>query len=610
MISPRLRGTSLAAALLCAGLALAACGGGGSSPQAGAGGGTPVEGGTATYAQPAGSTPNWILPLGVPGKTATYNQSIRNALWAPLLSYTAESGKLGLDVKGSLATAAPAWSADGRTATITLGALSWSDGKPVTARDVEFWFNLIKANTSAWASYVKGNLPDNVTAFTTIDDKSFSLTFDQAYNHQWVEANQLSLLYAMPQHAWDKDSDSSAAGAVGDLDRDPAGAQRVWAYLTGQASSLDTYATNPLWKVVDGPFTLESFSTTGRVTLKKNPAYTGPDPAHLDTVDLLPFTSEDAAFNAVLAGDVDYGYLPVASLSQKPRVEGLGYRVQNWDGWAINFAPYNFNDATAGPLFRQDYVRQAIQRSVDQDGIAKVIWKGTAQPDYGPVPQQPASDFLSDAQKTNPYPFDTAAAQAQLTGHGWQLGTDGIAVCARAGTGADQCGDGIAAGTRLQFEMYSQSGSPETDAMMQELQSSLAKAGVAMTIRTAPLNTVLTDTKPCQPGAECGWQASFFGARGAWYLNPYPLTDRQFSSAGTGNFGSYSNPQTDSLELAARVSNEASAMQAVSRQLATDLPGMWLPEPVYQISAIKQDLQGVSQDPLAVIHPQRWFRTS
>lgn len=607
MTSARLRGLPAAAALLCAGLVLAACGGGGAGQQAGTGGSAPVEGGTASYAQPAGSTPNWILPLSISGRTATFNSSVRFALWTPLYLYTAENGPLGFDAKGSLATATPSWSADGRTATITLGGLSWSDGKPVTSRDVEFWFNLVKADKSAWAPYVEGNFPDNVTAFTTVDDKSFSMTFDQAYNHQWVEANQLSLMYAIPQHAWDKDSD---AGAVGDLDRDPAGAQRVWAYLTGQASSLDTYATNPLWKVVDGPFTLDAFSTTGRVTLKKNPAYTGPDPAHLDTVDMLPFTSEDAAFNAVLAGDVDYGYLPIASLAQKPRVEGLKYRVQNWDGWAINFAPYNFNDATAGPLFRQDYIRQAIQRSVDQDGISKVIWKGTALPTYGPVPQQPAGDFLADAQKTNLYPFDTAAAQAQLIGHGWQPGADGIAVCGRPGTGADQCGDGIAAGTRLQFEMYSQSGSPETDAMMQELQSSLAKAGIAMTIRTAPLNTVLADTKRCDPGAACGWQASFFGSRGAWYLDTYPLTDTMFSSAGTGNFGSYNNPQVDSLELAARLSNDPSAMQAVSKELATDLPGMWLPEPVYQVSAIKQDLQGASQDPQAVIHPQRWYRTS
>jgi peptide/nickel transport system substrate-binding protein len=50
-------------------------------------------------------------------------------------------------------------------------------------------------------------------------------------------------------------------------------------------------------------------------------------------------------------------------------------------------------------------------------------------------------------------------------------------------------------------------------------------------------------------------------------------------------------------------------MQAVSERVALDLPGIWLPSPVYQISAISNDLQGVVQNPLAVIHPQRWYRT-
>ena len=610
MTSARLRGLSrapLAAAMLCTALVLAACGGG-SGPQAVPDvGGAPVAGGTATYALPAGATPNWILPLLTGGKTATHNTSVRYALWTPLYGYTAESGQLTFDAKASLATGEPSWSADGRTATITLNDQTWSDGRPVTSRDVEFWFNLVKANTAQWAPYVRGNFPDNVTAFTAVDDKTFSMTFDQAYNQQWVQGNQLTLMYAIPQHAWDKDSQG---GAVGDLDRDPAAAQRVWAFLVDQASALDTYATNPLWKVVNGPFTLEAFSTTGHVTLRRNPAYTGPDPAHLDTVELLPFTSEDAAFNAVLAGDVDYGYVPIAALAQRPRVERQGYRVENWDGWAITYAPYNFAEPVAGPIFRQDYVRQAIQRSVDQTGIAEVIWKGTAEPGFGPAPQQPANDYVSDAQRSNPYPFDNTAAKALLTGNGWQTGPDGVAVCANAGVAPGQCGDGIAPGTRLQFEMYTQSGSAETDAMMQELQSSLARTGIAMTIRTAPLNTVLADTARCAPGAPCGWQASFFGARGSWYLQPYPLTDRQFASAGTGNFGSYGDPQADSLENAARVSNDADSMRAVSELVSTDLPGIWLPSPVYQVSAIRSDLGGVVQDPLAVIHPQRWYRTS
>src|SRR4051794_11784612 len=109
MTSARLRGLPAAAALLCAGLVLAACGGGGAGQQASTGGGAPVEGGTASYAQPAGSTPNWILPLSISGKTATFNASVRFALWTPLYLYTAESGPLGFDAKGSLATATPTW---------------------------------------------------------------------------------------------------------------------------------------------------------------------------------------------------------------------------------------------------------------------------------------------------------------------------------------------------------------------------------------------------------------------------------------------------------------------------------------------------------------------
>ncbi|WP_432571319.1 peptide ABC transporter substrate-binding protein [Kineococcus sp. SYSU DK005] len=600
---------ALSALLLVGALGLTACTGG--SVQDSAAGaeatGQALEGGTASYALPANSTPNWILPLITSGKTATYNTSVRIALWTPLYSYTAESGQLGVDLKGSLASAEPTWSQDGLTATITLNEQSWSGGAAVTSRDVEFWFNLVKANTASWAPYVRGNFPDNVSTFTAIDDKTFSLTFDQAYNQQWVNANQLTLMYALPQQVWDK---TAADAAVGDYDRDPAGAQQVWTYLTEQAADLETYATNPLWKSVNGPFTLKEFTSTGQVTLAKNPDYTGPDAAHLDEVRFLPFTSEDAAFNAVLSGDVDYGYMPIASLSQKPRIEQAGYRVENWNGWAINFAPYNFNDADAGPLFKQDYIRQAIQKSVDQENISSVIWKDTAVPTYGPIPQtEAAADYLSQQQKENAYAFDTTAAQELLTEHGWSIGSDGIATCTSPGTAQDQCGEGIGAGKRLEFEMYSQSGSTETDNMMQELQSSLAKAGVAMSIRTAPLNTVLADSKQCAPGAQCSWQSSFFGARGAWYLQAYPVTDRQFSTAGTGNFGSYSNTRTDQLESAARTSNDPAALQAVSQQLATDLPVIWLPEPVYQVSAIDRKLQGVSQDPLAVVHPQRWYQT-
>ena len=50
--------------------------------------------------------------------------------------------------------------------TITLKHYVWSDGETVSARDVGFWINLLKANKADWASYVPGGFPDNVVSWT------------------------------------------------------------------------------------------------------------------------------------------------------------------------------------------------------------------------------------------------------------------------------------------------------------------------------------------------------------------------------------------------------------------------------------------------------------
>jgi peptide/nickel transport system substrate-binding protein len=48
-------------------------------------------------------------------------------------------------------------------------------------------------------------------------------------------------------------------------------------------------------------------------------------------------------------------------------------------------------------------------------------------------------------------------------------------------------------------------------------------------------------------------------------------------------------------------------MQAYSAYLAQNLPVIWLPNPDYQVSAIKTSLQGVLQNPLANMNPQQWY---
>lgn len=175
MTKPR-RWALLTGAALAVSALLAGCSGGGSAT-------TGSSSDEINYALPANFTPNWILPIGTAAHLNTNNGSIAQSLYERLIAYDGSTGKIGWDKPGSVATAAD-FASDSKSVTITLGDRHWSDGKPITSRDVEFWFNLIKANAKDWGSYSAGKAPDNWTSFKTVDDTHFTITFDKAYNKE------------------------------------------------------------------------------------------------------------------------------------------------------------------------------------------------------------------------------------------------------------------------------------------------------------------------------------------------------------------------------------------------------------------------------------------
>lgn len=86
-----------------------------------------------------------------------------------------------------------------------------------------------------------------------------------------------------------------------------------------------------------------------------------------------------------------------------------------------------------------------------------------------------------------------------------------------------KCGAGVAKGTKFRMQVLSQSGSTVTDNMMSAIQSSLAKTGIAFSIKTAPVNSVLSQTPQCTSGQSiCKWQLSFFGTMRQLVLQRLP----------------------------------------------------------------------------------------
>ena len=309
-------------------------------------------------------------------------------------------------------------------------------------------------------------------------------------------------------------------------------------------------------------------------------------------------------------GGVYYGYLPFQDVSQRGYLSQHGYTFDPWISWSINYIPMNMTNPTSGPIFRQLYFRQAVQHLVDQKTMISNIFKGYANPTYGPVPVKPASPFVTSFERSNPYPFDSSAAVKLLKDNGWNVVPDGVSTCANPGTGKGQCGQGVAAGAKASFSFLYSSGQQIYSQVSQVLKSALAKAGIQINVSQAPFNTVISTATPCKPGEACSWDMAFWG--GGWVYAPdfYPTGDELWSTDAGSNSGGYSNPTNDANTEATLASNDVKPLNTYEDFLAKDLPVIWFPNQDFELTEVKTNLKGVfPQDPLLAITPENWYFT-
>jgi peptide/nickel transport system substrate-binding protein len=608
-LRPRYR---LGVCLVAAALVATACGSSGTNSASGGGNAPGKSADTATMAEPPATVPNWIWPF-----TPIANFSVVNAgefqqlMYRPLYWFGDDAGGPNINPGLSLANL-PVYSDGGKTVTITLKPYSWSDGSKVTSADVLFWIHMEQAEKANYAGYVPGQFPDNVKAATAPNDTTVVLTLDAAYSQQWFTYNQLGQITPMPK-AWDMTaakSPGTCATAVG-------GCAKVYDYMLAQTKDLPTYATNPLWQVVDGPWKLSTFNADGRVSFVPNAAYTGPKKPTLKKFNLAPFTTDSAQFNVLRPGKtIDVGYLPTQDVSRaKPAGSGPasagpnplnGYTLAPWFLYGVNYFPLNFNNPTVGPIFKQLYFRQAFQSVVDQNSVISASAKGYGVPTTGPVPTFPNSPLVSDLEKQNPYPFNIGAAKNYLTSHGWNVVPGGTSTCTSPGTGPTNCGAGITAGQKLAFDLQFASGQQTVNTAMQSLKSNAAQVGIQISLSSAPFNTVTAAAVPCT-GSKCTWQLENWG--GGWVYAPdyYPTGESIFGTGAGSNSGSFSDPAIDSLIHDSNVQSGTAVMLSYEDALAKALPVIWQPNYTYSLTEVANGLQGVTpQNPFGSLTPENW----
>jgi peptide/nickel transport system substrate-binding protein len=573
-----IRPAAAIAAALTLTLAAAACSSS-SSKSGGSGGGsaasgTPTHGGTATQAW-IGATPNFIFPYAPATNSDGYNQNLSEPMWPPV-TFAGDGGQSTVNQQETLYSALN-FSNGNKTVTMVLKSWNWSDGAPITSRDFSFLYNLLKVNYQNWSYYIPGTFPTDVTSVSTPDTHTVVLTLNQPTSPDFFADDVLNNVQLIPQHAWDKES---MTGTVGDYDQSTAGAKAVYDFLQKQGSQISTFTTNPLWKVVDGPWMLSDFNSDGSVYgYVPNKNYSGPHKPYLSKLLNQSFTSDTSMLDALRSGgSLQVASLPLNDAGQAGELKAEGYSIVPTPIPGVAGMQPNLYNTQVGAVFRQLYIRQAMEELINRPQLVAKVYNGYADPGNGPVPVTAFPSWASPQEKSGgPYPYSPSAAVSLLKAHGWSVVPGGVSTCQSPGTGPSQCGAGISAGQQLQFQLEYSSGRATTDEENAAIQSSEEQAGIKLNLKPEPFNTLAGNTGVCTAKSHaqnCGWQIVEFGYSP---YSLYPADTGNFATGGTGNYGGYSDPQADSLINATLQGSSTQAFFQYEDYVAQQLPWLWLP---------------------------------
>ncbi len=586
-------------------------------------GDTPVNGGVATYALPANVTPNYIFPFAPgPDFTIVNLDQFQYMMYRPLYWF----GDKGTPLLNPAVSLAYLPKFHGQVVTIKLKPYyKWSNGEPVDAKDIMFWMNMMKEEAhTEYGGYVPGGIPDDVTDVHAVGAYEVQMTIKGKYSTLWFTDNELSQITPMPM-AWDRTS----ATTTSDCADVPADCAAVFNYLNSLAlvKKAAEWPNSPIWGIVDGPWKLTGYSSTGVLTYSYNRSYPGPVPKdHVSTFIEEPFTSEESEFNVLQAGgrnQIDVGYLPTVDAPVPPPGKALGqnpvpgYHLSVLWTWGINYIPYNFNPADPQvAIFKQLYFRQAFEYLVNQAAIIQGALHGYGIVSTGPVGDAPSTDYLSpQAKKGDPFPYNPSKARNLLQDNGWNVKPDGLSTCANPGIGSGQCGAGIKGGAKLSFSLLYVTGISWVQAAVLQLKSNASTVGIQINLSSGSFDQVIgTVENACGSTAApkpCPWELADWGQGWSYEPDFLPTGDELYGSGSNGNLGDYKNARNQNLiKVTLQTSNPRRFLQAMYKweaYLTPQLPVMLQPEAPADLLENIDSLHIGIQNPTLTLNPEDWY---
>jgi peptide/nickel transport system substrate-binding protein len=367
-------------------------------------------------------------------------------------------------------------SADKKRIVFTLRpGLKWSDGQPLTADDVVFTYNDLYFNESIPTSardVLRIGKSRALPKVRKLDDRRIEFTVPEPFA-PFLRTTGLSI---MPAHALRE--------AVTTKDE------------KGNPRFLSTWGidTKPEEIIVNGPYKLESYSTSQRVTFRRNPHYwrkdkEGKPQPYIERIVWQIVESTDTSLLQFRSGSLDtLGVLPESFSLLKREEKRNHFTLYNGGpDTGTTFIAFNLNkarNADGKPLvdpvksrwFQTLAFRQAVAYAIDRNRMSNNIYRGLGEPQNSPISVQ-SPYYLSPEQGLKVYDYNPEKANKLLLGAGFQYNKDGELLDAE--------------GNRVRFTLLVSAGNKIREAIGAQIKEDLSKIGIQVDVNAIAFNTLV-----------------------------------------------------------------------------------------------------------------------
>jgi peptide/nickel transport system substrate-binding protein len=475
--------------VIAVGLLAAACSSGNSNK---GGGGSTAASGTLTIDNESGAT--WTCGFNpfISGGSSGQNFSL-GLIYEPLVYVNVLQDQKATPVLAS----SYAWTNGDKTLTFTIrNGVKFSNGTPMTAKDVVYTFNLLKNTVTSGTRVLDLNAVWAVlTSVTQKGSNQVVMQFNTpALSYFYYVADQVGIV---PQAIWSKISNPAKYN-----DPKPVGT---------------------------GPYTVGS-CTPQNISYKANSHYWQPGLPKIETVNYPSFLSNDTANTYLAAGSAQWGSQFVPSIQSFYLSKNSNYHT-----WSPPVANVTLFPNLKDPVLANVAVREAISYAINRSQASKLGEYGQEPPSNQTGIVSPTFSTWEDTglfTKYGSYAYDPAKADTILKNAGFTKGPGGIME---------------KNGQKLSFTILNNGGFSDWVNAVAVIVQDLKAVGIQATPRdlsgTTYTTDLLTGKFQLAYGSESGGPAPYYELR-QWL---YSKNSAPIGTTASTNYERYSSPATDAL---------------------------------------------------------------